>query len=90
MGGGPSTEARSRGKIEHPSKKRRKAKPKGGSIVRSAEDVQVIEELMDRRMQGGTMMYLCRWQELDNSYDSWEPAENIFCKAQIDQFEKEL
>lgn len=50
-------------------------------------DVQVVEELMGRRVQGGVTMYLCRWQGLDSAYDSWEPAENIFCRAQIDEFE---
>mmetsp|Transcript_35328 Transcript_35328/g.92390 ORF Transcript_35328/g.92390 Transcript_35328/m.92390 type:complete len:132 (+) Transcript_35328:231-626(+) len=73
--------------VEHTAKRRRKGK--GGAKV-PPTDVCVIEELLGRRMQNGTMMYLCRWHGLDAAHDTWEPAENIFCRALIDEFDSSL
>eukprot|EP00038_Savillea_parva_P002807 m.117964 g.117964 ORF g.117964 m.117964 type:complete len:138 (-) comp10959_c0_seq5:2347-2760(-) len=67
--------------------------PSGGrhpSVIKHPENdnVGVIESILDKREQKGVPMYLCRWEGLDKSYDSWELAEDILCRAQLHEFER--
>eukprot|EP00040_Diaphanoeca_grandis_P044695 m.271616 g.271616 ORF g.271616 m.271616 type:complete len:232 (-) comp96718_c0_seq1:4-699(-) len=53
------------------------------------DKLQIIEEILSKRVVDGKSVYLCRWKGFAPSFDSWEPAENIFCQQVIDDFEVE-
>lgn len=53
------------------------------------KQLQIVEEILDKRLLDNKPIYLVRWKDFDPSWDSWEPADHIFCSQVIDHFEAE-
>ena len=55
------------------------------------EEEYIVEKILDKRYDlNGKVDYLIKWKGYDNSNNTWEPIENIFCNDLIEEFEKNL
>ena len=55
------------------------------------EEEYIVEKILDKRYDlDGKVDYLIKWKGYDNSNNTWEPVENIFCNDLIEEFEKNL
>ena len=50
-----------------------------------------VERIIDKRCgRNGKISYLIKWEGFDNSDNSWEPIENLYCTDLIQAFENNL
>ena len=42
------------------------------------------------RIKNGITEYFLKWEGYDDSFNTWEPEENLYCNDMIDMFEKGL
>ena len=55
------------------------------------EEVYVVEKILQKRIAGeGKLEYYLKWIGYDDSYNTWEPVENLNCPKLISQFENDL
>lgn len=53
-----------------------------------ADDIYVVEAILDKRqLDHGQVEYFLKWFGYDENDATWEPEENVFCKALIEQYE---
>lgn len=45
---------------------------------------------MDKRFKNNRIEYLLKWDNFDDSFNSWEPKKNLDCKELIIQFESQI
>jgi hypothetical protein len=62
----------------------------------SADDADIeyeVETILGHRKKhskGANLEYNIRWKGFDASYDTWEPEENLDCKAMLDEYHKKV
>jgi len=44
----------------------------------SGDTLARVERIIGRRMRNGQLEYRIKWLGYDSSYNSWEPADNVF------------
>ncbi|KAE9532670.1 hypothetical protein AGLY_009751 [Aphis glycines] len=49
-----------------------------------------VEKILDKRLRYGIVEYFLKWKDYDDSYNSWEPMENMKCDGLIASFENQL
>merc|ERR1712218_487924 len=55
------------------------------------EEEYSVEKILDKRFDpNGKVEYLIKWKGYDDSDNTWEPIENIFCDDLLEDFEKNL
>jgi Chromo (CHRromatin Organisation MOdifier) domain/Chromo shadow domain len=54
----------------------------------SAEEVFVVEKVVGKRMEGGELQYLLKWEDYPSSDNTWEPASGLDCPKLVAKFEK--
>lgn len=53
------------------------------------EQEYIVEKILDKRIRYGIVEYFLKWKDYDDTYNSWEPMENIKCKRLITAFENQ-
>ncbi|XP_050056287.1 chromobox protein homolog 5-like isoform X2 [Aphis gossypii] len=54
------------------------------------EEEYDVEKILDKRSTYGIVEYFLKWKDYDDSYNSWEPMENMKCDGLIASFENQL
>ncbi|KAM5172285.1 histone-lysine N-methyltransferase SUV39H2 [Mantella aurantiaca] len=49
-----------------------------------------VEYLCDRKMKKGTEYFFVKWKGWPESYNTWEPTDNLKCPALLEQFRRDL
>lgn len=49
-----------------------------------------IEKILKKRLRNGHIEYFLKWKGYNDSSNTWEPEENIYCRKLIKDFEKNL
>jgi hypothetical protein len=50
--------------------------------------VYVVENVVEKRIKKGKVMYLIKWEGYSSEHNTWELEENCNCPELIEQFEK--
>nr|XP_012145504.1 PREDICTED: histone-lysine N-methyltransferase SUV39H2-like isoform X1 [Megachile rotundata]XP_012145505.1 PREDICTED: histone-lysine N-methyltransferase SUV39H2-like isoform X1 [Megachile rotundata] len=65
-----------------------KSKDKIKSMIPKGE-LWEVEQILGKRERHGMLLYLIKWKNWDQKYNSWEPASNLVnCPDVLQQFEK--
>ena len=59
----------------------------------SADEEYEVETILGHRKKhskGASVEYNIRWKGYDSSHDTWEPVENLDCKAMLDEYHKKV
>ena len=59
------------------SNRKNRKKTKTRKQKKSSNNEDFVEKVLDKRDNDGKIEYLIKWYDYDNSYNSWEPAENL-------------
>lgn len=51
------------------------------------DDNYIVETILSKRMNRGTIEYYLRWKGYTDADNTWEPIDNLDCDALIDEFE---
>ena len=62
-----------------------KQKSKSKSESKS-ENIYEVELILNHRIVAGNHEYLIKWKKFDNSYNTWEPVNNLNCPALIQEY----
>jgi len=60
---------------------------KGPASDGEEEEEYSVEKILDKRMKGGKVEYLIKWEGYPDSENTWEPQENLDCPEIINAFE---
>ena len=67
---------------------KKESKEKEVTEVKNNDQVYEIEEIIDKKKNGKSYLYLIKWKGYKYSESTWEPRENIFDDKMIQKFEK--
>ena len=47
----------------------------------------VVEQILNKRFRNNKTEYLLKWKDYEDSFNSWEPYENLICPDLLNEFE---
>ena len=50
------------------------------------EEEYEVEKILDETIKDGCKLYLIKWKDYSDSYNTWEPIENLDCKELMEEF----